>query len=49
MQKSKRKSENTSRHMKINIQYSKNLRYSKSSSRREMYSETGLPQEVRKT
>ena len=35
--------------MKINIQYSKNLRYSKSSSRKEIYSDTGLPQEARKT
>ena len=35
--------------MKINMQYSKSLRCSKSSSKREIYRDPGLPQEARKT
>ena len=43
----KRKSENTSRQMKLEIQLAKSVRGSKSSSNREVYICTGLPQETR--
>ena len=47
VKKSKRKSENASRQMKIKIQISKPMRHSKSISQR-VYSNTGLPQGTRK-
>ena len=48
MKKSKRKSENTSRLMKMETQLPKSMGCSKSSSKREVYSDTSLPQETRK-
>ena len=47
--KSKRKSENISRQKKMETQHSKIYGCSKSNSKREVYSNTGLPQEIRKT
>ena len=46
--KSKKKSENTLRHIKTNSNFTKSMRCSKSNSRREVHSNTGLPQETRK-
>ena len=43
----KRKSENTSRQMKLEIQLAKSVRGSKSSPKREGYSNMILPQETR--
>ena len=48
MRKSKKKSEFTSREMKLETQHSKIYGYSKSSSKKEIYSDTDLPQETRK-
>ena len=44
-----RRSRNTLREMKMETQHSKIYVTHKSSSKREVYSETGLPQETRKT
>ena len=44
MRKSKKKSEFTSRQMKMETQHYKIYGYSKSSSKREVYSDTDLPQ-----
>ena len=49
MMKSKSKSENTSRQRKMGTQLWKSMGYNKSSCNREVYSNTGLPQETRKT
>ena len=46
--KSKRKSENTSRQMKVKTQPPKSVVHSKSSSQREVYNNRGLHQETRK-
>ena len=46
--KSKNKSEITWKQMNMKTQWSKILRYSKSGSKRKVYSNTGLPQEARK-
>ena len=46
--KSKRKSENTLIQMKMETQHSKICGMQQSSSKREVYSDTGLPQETRK-
>ena len=48
MKKSKRKSENTLRLMKMKHNFSKSMGCSESSSKRKVYSNTGLPQETRK-
>ena len=47
MKKSEKKSENTLRQMKMETKLSKIYGTSKSSSKREVYSEAGLPQETR--
>ena len=46
MRKSKKKSEFTSREMKLETQHSKIYGYSKSSSKKEIYSNTILPQQI---
>ena len=48
MKKSKRESKNTWRQMKMKAQRSKIFRCHKSRSRRKVYSNTGLSQEIRK-
>ena len=48
MKKTKRKSGNTLRPMKIKTQFSKSIGHSKSSPKREVYRDTGLPQKIRK-
>ena len=48
MMKSKRKSENTFRKMKMEKQFPKFMGYSKSISKRKVYSDTGLSQETKK-
>ena len=48
MSKSKRKSENTLRQMTMKTQHYKIYGMQKTSSKREIHSNTGLPQETRK-
>ena len=48
MKKSKNKSENIMRQMKMETQHSKSIGCSKSSSKGEVYSNAGLPQETNK-
>ena len=43
-----KKSENTLRQKKMKTQPTKSMRHSKSSSKREVHSDTGLPQETKK-
>ena len=48
MMKSKKKSENNWRQMKMKTQPCKSMGYGKGSSKREVHSDAGLPQEIRK-
>ena len=48
MMKSKSKSENTSKQIKVENNFPKFWGYSKSSSKMEVHSNTGLPREIRK-
>ena len=48
MMKSKSKSENTSKQIKVENNFPKFWGYSKSSSKKEIHSKTGLPREIRK-
>ena len=49
MMKSKKKSENTLRQMKMKTHLTKPMGCSKTSSKKEVHSNTGLPQETRKS